>query len=198
MQDNNHDNSNSINEDNVVDLKIDINEEPSLENELENLEKQLAEMKDNWLRAMAESENLRRRAHKEKEDALKYGAVNFGRDVVSVADNLHRALESCVVTEELPANIKALISGVEMTAKELLSAFEKHGIKRLSPMGEKFDPNFHQAMFEIETNEQASGTVMQVLQDGYIMHDRLLRPAMVGVAKNVAASESSVKVDTVV
>jgi molecular chaperone GrpE len=182
-------------ENDVVDITDSLEEESSLENELGALEKQLAEMKDNWLRALAESENLRRRAHKEKEDALKYGAVNFGRDIVTVADNLHRALQSCPLTEELPANIKALISGVEMTAKELLSTFEKHGIRRLSPMGERFDPNFHQAIFEIETNEQPAGVVMQVLQDGYVMHDRLLRPAMVGVAKNVTACEST-KVDT--
>ncbi len=196
MSDNkNQDNTVQLDEDNVVDLKNSTNEGPSLESEIGELEKQLTEMKDNWLRALAESENLRRRAHKEKEDALKYGAVNFGRDIVTVADNLHRALQSCPLTEELPANIKALISGVEMTAKELLSTFEKHGIRRLSPMGEKFDPNFHQAMFEIETNEQPVGTVMQVLQDGYVMHDRLLRPAMVGVAKNVV-SEPPLKVDT--
>lgn len=188
------DHENKFDEDNT-DIENPLEEGPSLESELSELEKQLADMKDNWLRAMAESENLRRRAHKEKEDALKYGAVNFSRDIVTVADNLHRALQSCPLTEELSANIKALISGVEMTAKELLSTFEKHGIRRLSPMGEKFDPNFHQAMFEIETNEQPAGIVMQVLQDGYVMHDRLLRPAMVGVAKNTAVQEPS-KVDT--
>ncbi len=191
------DNENQVDENNIVDMENILEEEPSLESELGELEKQLAEMKDNWLRAMAESENLRRRAHKEKEDALKYGAVNFSRDIVTVADNLHRALQSCPLTEELSANIKTLISGVEMTAKELLSSFEKHGIRRLSPMGEKFDPNFHQAMFEIETNEQPAGIVVQVLQDGYVMHDRLLRPAMVGVAKNtIAPCEPSLKVDT--
>lgn len=187
----------NINQANEMSEDISSTEEPSLESELGQLKKQLTEMKDNWLRAMAESENLRKRAHKEREDALKYGAVNFGRDMVIVADNLHRALQSCPLTDDLPANIKALINGVEMTAKEMLSIFEKHNIRRLSPLGEKFDPNFHQAMFEIETNEQPAGTVMQVLQDGYVMHDRLLRPAMVGVAKNSASStDPSSKVDT--
>ena len=158
------------------------------EDQVATLEKQLAEMKDNWLRALAEGENLRRRAQREKEDALKYGAVNFGREMVSIADNLQRALESCPVTDDMPPNIKSLISGVEMTAQEMLNVFQKHGIKKISPLGEKFDPNFHQAMFEVEHKDHPAGHVAQVLQDGYIMHDRLLRAAMVGVAK---ASSSS-------
>lgn len=153
------------------------------EDKIATLEKQLAEMKDNWLRALAESENLRRRTQREKEEALKYGAVNLGREMVSIADNLQRALESCPISDEMPTNIKSLISGVEMTAKEMQNVFQKHGIKKISPLGEKFDPNYHQAMFEIEHNEHPAGHVAQVLQDGYIMHDRLLRAAMVGVAK---------------
>lgn len=189
------DDKKQVDEDTAVDREGSLGEKPSLESELEALEQQLAEMKDNWLRALAESENLRRRAHKEKEDALKYGAVSFGRDIVIVADNLHRALQSCPLTDELSANIKALIDGVEMTAKELLSTFEKNGIRRLTPMGEKFDPNFHQAMLEIETNEQSAGTILQVLQDGYVMQDRLLRAAMVGVAKNVIVTSEVSKTD---
>ncbi len=189
------DNEKQVDEDNAVDREDSLGEKPSLESELEALEKQLAEMKDNWLRALAESENIRRRVHKEKEDALKYGAVSFGRDIVIVADNLHRALQSCPLTDELSANIKALINGVEMTAKELLGTFERYGIRRLSPMGEKFDPNFHQAMLEIETNEQSAGTILQVLQDGYVMHDRLLRAAMVGVAKNMIVTSEVLKTD---
>ncbi len=152
------------------------------------LEKQLAEMKDNWLRALAEGENLRRRAQREKEEALKYGAVNLGREMVSIADNLHRALESCPVTDDMSSNIKSLISGVEMTAQEMLNVFQKHGIKKISPLGEKFDPNYHQAVFEVEHNDHPAGHVAQVLQDGYIMHDRLLRAAMVGVAKASSGS----------
>ena len=189
------DDKKQVDEDTAVDREGSLGEKPSLESELEALEQQLAEMKDNWLRALAESENLRRRAHKEKEDALKYGAVSFGRDIVIVADNLHRALQSCPLTDELSANIKALINGVEMTAKELLNTFERNGIRRLTPMGEKFDPNFHQAMLEIETNEQSAGTILQVLQDGYVMHDRLLRAAMVGVAKNVIVTSEVSKTD---
>lgn len=151
------------------------------------MEKQLAEMKDNWLRALAEGENLRRRTQREKEDALKYGAVNFGREMVSIADNLHRALESCPVTDDMAPNIKSLISGVEMTAQEMMNVFQKNGIRKISPLGEKFDSNFHQAMFEVEHKDYPAGHVAQVLQDGYIMHDRLLRAAMVGVAKASSA-----------
>ncbi|MBY0461997.1 MAG: nucleotide exchange factor GrpE [Alphaproteobacteria bacterium] len=165
------------------------------EAKLLEMEKQLAEMKDNWLRALAEGENLRRRAQREKEDALKYGAVNFGREMVSIVDNLQRALESCPVTEDMAPNIKSLISGVEMTAKEMLSVFQKHGIKKISPLGEKFDPNYHQAMFEVEHNEHPVGHVAQVLQDGYIMHDRLLRAAMVGVVKASSAPKVSSSAD---
>jgi len=157
------------------------------EAKLLEMEKQLAEMKDNWLRALAEGENLRRRTQREKEDALKYGAVNFGREMVSIADNLHRALESCPVTDDMAPNIKSLISGVEMTAQEMMNVFQKHGIRKISPLGEKFDSNFHQAMFEVEHKDHPAGHVAQVLQDGYIMHDRLLRAAMVGVSKASSA-----------
>ncbi|MBY0281623.1 MAG: nucleotide exchange factor GrpE [Alphaproteobacteria bacterium] len=166
------------------------------ETKLFEMEKQLAEMKDNWLRALAEGENLRRRAQRDKEDALKYGAVNFGREMVSIADNLQRALESCPVTDDMMPNIKSLISGVEMTAKEMLNVFQKHGIKKISPLGEKFDPNYHQAMFEVEHTEYPAGHVAQVLQDGYIMHDRLLRAAMVGVVKaSLTPKEETLKAD---
>lgn len=159
------------------------------EDQVKALEKQLSEMKDNWLRALAEGENLRRRTQREKEEALKYGAVSFGREMVSIADNLHRALESCPINDDMPSHIKSLISGVEMTAKEMLNVFEKHGIKKISPLGEKFDPNYHQAMFEVEHKDHPAGHVAQVLQDGYIMHDRLLRAAMVGVSKAVSTPE---------
>jgi molecular chaperone GrpE len=161
------------------------------EAKLLEMEKQLAEMKNNWLRALAEGENLRRRTQREKEDALKYGAVNFGREMVSIADNLHRALESCPVTDDMAPNIKSLISGVEMTAQEMMNVFQKHGIRKISPLGEKFDSNFHQAMFEVEHKDHPAGHVAQVLQDGYIMHDRLLRAAMVGVAKASSAPVES-------
>lgn len=156
--------------------------------QLETLESEVANLKDQWMRAMAETENLRQRAQRDREDALKYASSSFARDMLSIADNLHRALQSCPPEENLPDTVKALISGVEMTEKELLTTFERHGIQKIVPLNEKFDPHRHQAMFEIEQSDQTPGTVVQVLQSGYIMHDRLLRPAMVAVAKSPSAA----------
>jgi molecular chaperone GrpE len=147
------------------------------------LETELATLKDQWLRAMAETENLRRRAQKDREEALKYASTNFGRDMLTVADNLRRALESISTLEALPDSIKPLVEGIELTENSLLSTFERHGIKKIDPLKEKFDANMHQAMFEVEDDSVSAGTIVQVLQVGYMMHDRLLRPAMVGVSK---------------
>jgi molecular chaperone GrpE len=158
-------------------------EEPSLEERLTAAESELADAKDKLLRALAETENVRRRAQREREDAAKYGASNLARDLINVADNLRRALASVPegqVTDELT---RTLLQGVDATERELLAAFERHGIRRIDPMGERFDHNFHQAIMEVENSGQPGGTVVQVLQPGYAMHDRLLRPAMVGVAK---------------
>ena len=156
-----------------------------------SLEQQLADMKDQWMRAVAEGENIRKRAQRDKEDALKYGAVNLARDVVSIADNLQRALEAFEKEDRaaLPANVQNLIIGIEMINKEVESAFERHRIKRIHPLLEKFDPNMHQAMCEIENGDHPVGTVVSVMQTGYILHDRLLRPAMVGVSKAVVVRE---------
>lgn len=151
--------------------------------QLEALENEVTNLKDQWLRAMAETENMRRLAQKDREDALKYASANFAREILSIADNLRRALESCSSTEDLPEAVKALISGVEMTEKELLTTFERQGIQKITPLNEKFDPHKHQAMFEVEQGDQPAGTIVQVLQSGYIIHDRLLRPALVAVAK---------------
>lgn len=149
----------------------------------EELQIQLDEMKNNWLRAVADLENFRRRAAREKEEALKYGSVNFARDIVSIVDNIQRALGSCPLSDGLPEAIKSLIAGVEMIGTEVHNAFERQNIKKINTLGEKFDPNLHQAMFEVETIEKEPGTIVEVFQDGYILHDRLVRPAMVGVAK---------------
>jgi len=147
--------------------------------QIAKLEADLAEMKNKWLRAVADEQNVRRRAEKEKQDALKYGVTNFAREMVSVADNLRRALESA--GEELIDS--DVVKGVEMTERELQAAFSKAGIKRIEAAGQPFDHNLHQAMFEIEDVNQPSGLVAQVMQDGYVIHDRLLRPSMVGVTK---------------
>jgi molecular chaperone GrpE len=148
------------------------------------LEADLAEFRDKHLRALAEIENVRRRGEKEKADALKYAATNFARDILGVADNLRRAIEA-VPTElaEADGAVRTLIEGVELTEKELVSIFERHGIKRIEAEGEKFDHNLHQAMMEVPDTGKPAGTVVQVLASGYTINDRLLRPAMVGVAK---------------
>jgi|TARA_E500000178_G_scaffold299576_1_gene307350 molecular chaperone GrpE len=143
-----------------------------------------AKLKDQLLRALAELENVRKRAEREKEQTRKFGIADFARDLLSVSDNLRRALDAAPQDRtQIDEALGNLITGVEMTEKELLSAFEKHGIRKLQPLGEVFDYNFHQAMFEVESNDHGAGIVMQVLQVGYAIGDRLLRPAMVGVSK---------------
>ena len=147
-------------------------------------EEEVAELKDKLLRTLADMENLRRRSQKDREDALKYSSANFARDMLSVADNLRRAIDS--IPEDGDPDGAALvgfIEGISLTEKELLSTLERHGIRKIDPMGEKFDPQFHEAMFEIPSAEAENGTVLQVVEVGYVIHDRLLRPAKVGIAK---------------
>jgi molecular chaperone GrpE len=169
--------------------EFDVNEE----NEgalVEKLQGEVGELKDRLLRTMAEMENVRRRAEKDKADANAYAVTGFARDMLNVSDNLRRALDS--TPEEVADDMKAFSEGVEMTERELLNTLERHGITKVSPeVGEKFDHKLHQAMFEVPTDDHPTGTVMQVVAPGYVIKDRLLRPAMVGVAKGVAP-----KVDT--
>jgi molecular chaperone GrpE len=156
--------------------------ESSPETRSTELEAELAEYKDRLLRALAETENVRRRAQREREDASKYAIAGFAKDLLSAADNLRRALESLPESEAKDERTRSLLAGVAATERELLGAFERYGIKRIDPRGEAFDHNFHQAIFEAERPDQPSGSVVEVLQPGYVLHDRLLRPAMVGVA----------------
>ncbi|WP_225308445.1 nucleotide exchange factor GrpE [Hypericibacter terrae] len=151
---------------------------------LEEARAEAARLKDQLLRALAETENVRRRGQREREDAQRYAASNFAKDMLAVADNLGRALQH-IPAEQLDSDpaLKTLYDGVAATERQLLSAFERHNIKRIEPLGEKFDSNLHQAMFEVPGTGQPAGTIVQVLQPGYVMHDRLLRAAMVGVAK---------------
>ena len=170
------------------------NEPSSIEQALsieETLQKEINHMKDQLLRSLAEAENIRKRTQREKEEARQYAVTNFARDLLNIADNLNRALQVMPSEQEevLPA-VKSLMEGVQLTQRELEAIFNRQGIKRISPQGEKFDHNFHQAMFETETEDQEAGIITQVLQDGYVIHDRLLRPAMVGVAKAKAAKET--------
>jgi molecular chaperone GrpE len=160
--------------------------EPSADQRLETLEAELAEQKDRLLRALAETENVRRRAQREREDASKYAVAGFAKDLLSAADNLRRALDSLPEAEAKDERTRSLLAGVAATERELLGVFERHGIKRIDPLGERFDHNLHQAIFEADRADQPSGTVVEVLQPGYVLHERLLRPAMVGVAKGGA------------
>jgi molecular chaperone GrpE len=166
--------------------------------QLRAIEAELADAKDKLLRALAETENVRRRAQRDREDATRYGAAKFAGDMLSVADNLHRAIESAPQGEGQSGPVGNLVAGVAATERELLAALERHGVKKIDPRpGERFDPNFHEAMFEVENTGQPAGSIVQVLQPGYVIHDRLLRAAMVGVAKVSGAPEPR-RVDEVV
>jgi len=147
--------------------------------------REAAEFKDKLLRTLAEMENLRKRTEREVLDARMYGIAGFARDVLAVADNMHRALAAIgpELREAADAKVKALIEGVELTERELLKSLEKNGVKKFSPEGEKFDPNVHQAMYEVATSDLPPGQVAQVIQAGYMIGDRVLRPAMVAVSK---------------
>jgi molecular chaperone GrpE len=149
------------------------------------LEREHAEMKDRLLRALADMENLRKRTEREVADSRLYSVTSFARDLLVVADNMRRALEA--VTPQLRASAqsgaKALVDGVELTERELLKALEKNGVRQFTPQGERFDPNLHQAMFEVTDATVPAGSVVQVVQPGYMIGDRVLRPALVGVSK---------------
>ena len=154
------------------------------EEKIEALETELAKQKEQVLRQLAETENARRRAQREREDTIRYGASALAKDLLNVADNLQRALQS-VPSEARESDdvIKNLVIGIEMTEKELLSAMQKQGVEKIEPLGEKFSYDKHQAMFEVPDTGKPAGTIVELMQPGYIMHERLLRPAMVGVAK---------------
>ncbi len=165
--------------------KIEDEGDPRPEDVISALEAEVAALKDRVLRATAETENVRRRAEKDKADAGKYAVTGFARDMLNVSDNLRRALD--VQPEEIADDMKAFVEGISMTESELLNTMQRYGITKVEPeIGEKFDHKFHQAMFEVQTEDHAPGAVMQVVAPGYVIKDRLLRPAMVGVAKGGA------------
>lgn len=160
-------------------------QESQPENRLAQAESDLAAAKDRLLRTLADMENLRRRTEKDIADARTYAVTNFARDMVNVADNLRRAIES-VPSEARGAvegALKSVLDGIELTERDLLNTLERHGIKKIDPVGQKFDPNLHQAMMEVPDPSVPSGTVTQVIQTGFVIGDRILRPALVGVAK---------------
>lgn len=152
---------------------------------IERLRAENADLKDRFLRTAAEMENLRRRTERDVRDARSYSIAGFARDMLAVSDDLRRAIDA-VPAEAREGNdegLKALLEGVEMTERSMLAALERHGVRKIEPQGQKFDPNFHQAMFEVPNADVPNNTVVQVVQAGYVIGERVLRPAMVGVAK---------------
>tara|TARA_B100002019_G_scaffold282007_1_gene286747 strand:+ start:164 stop:841 length:678 start_codon:yes stop_codon:yes gene_type:complete len=181
-KDENLEESNSTKNDETQ-VEADSTEEENEESEEERLQEEVRTLKEDKIRVLAEMENLRKRFDREKIDSIKYGSVNFARDILSPGDNLERALSAINQEEDHPQSIKNLIEGLKMVQKEFSSALEKNGISKINSMNEKFDPNLHQAMMEVEKDDLDEGIVVQEIQTGYMMHDRLLRPAMVGVSK---------------
>tara|TARA_Y100001970_G_scaffold21066_1_gene23948 strand:+ start:14300 stop:14983 length:684 start_codon:yes stop_codon:yes gene_type:complete len=171
--------------------EADSTEEETIENEEEKLQEEIRSLKEDKIRVLAEMENLRKRFDREKIDSIKYGSVNFARDILSPGDNLERALSAINQEEDHSQSIKNLIEGLKMVQKELSSALEKNGISKIISMNEKFDPNLHQAMMEVERDDIDEGIIVQEIQTGYMMHDRLLRPAMVGVSKKPQQNKAS-------
>jgi molecular chaperone GrpE len=154
------------------------------EDQMAALAREAADYRDRLLRSLAEMENLRKRTERQVVDARDYGIAAFARDILAVADNMERALGAldADLREKADAGTKALLDGVELTERELLKVLEKHGVKKFDPLGEKFDPNLHQAMYQVPDPSRPAGTVAQVVQPGYMIGDRMLRPALVGVA----------------
>lgn len=170
-------------EENQRDEAAEAAPETNGQDRLTELEADLVEAKQAVLYAQAEVQNVRRRLEKDAQDARAYAATGFARDVLSVADNLGRALDAIPAELRGDDRLKGLVAGIEATAKELHSVFERNGISRISALGEKLDPNRHQAMIEIPSKDAEPGTIVQEMQAGYMIKDRLLRPALVGVAK---------------
>ena len=163
----------------------------SPEDLIEKLNEEITGLKDQRLRAIAELENFRKRAEKDQSDALKYGISNFAKEIINIRDNIERAQSS--ISEEAKNNeaIKSVIEGIDLIAQSVVSTFEKIGIKKIESLNEKFDHNLHQAMMEIENDDLEPGTIVQELIPGYTLHDRLLRPAMVGVSKKTKKNDDT-------
>jgi molecular chaperone GrpE len=169
----------------------DISAEAPPEMRLAEFEAEAADLKDKLLRALAEAENVRRRAERDRVDAYKYAAANFAREMLKAADNMRRALESVAAEARLENEaLENLVVGLEITEREMLSAFERTGVRPIEALGQRFDHNLHEAMFEIENTDHPAGTVVQVLEPGYMLHDRLLRPSKVGISKGGPKAET--------
>ena len=170
----------------IISKKSDVDNKKESEKETnkeEQLSNEITILKEEKLRLLAEMENLRKRFEREKIDLIKFSSINLIREILSPGDNLERALAAIPKDEKLPQPIKNLVEGLKMVQKEFSTILEKNGVKKIDSINKKFDHNYHQAMMEIEKEDVGEGTVVQEIQPGYIMHDRLLRPAMVGVSK---------------
>ena len=185
--------------DDIEELKKEnINENPSEsdtpisdEDIILKLNEEISNLKDQRLRAIAELENFRKRAEKDQSDALKYGVANFAKEIINIKDNIERAQSS--ISDEIKTNeaVKSVVEGLDLIAQATVSTFEKIGIKKVESINQKFDHNLHQAMMEIEKDEIEPGTIVQEILPGYTLHDRLLRPAMVGVSKNTQENQDN-------
>ncbi len=174
---------------NNIDKNEDNNSVEENSNKENKFEEEIELLKEEKIRLLAEMENLRKRFEREKIETIKFGSINLARDILSPADNLERALGALPEKEEYSKNIKNLVEGLKMVLKEFKNILERHGVKKIEAMDKKFDHNFHQAMMEVEREDVDEGTVVQEVQSGYIMHDRLLRAAMVGVSKKSTNNE---------
>jgi molecular chaperone GrpE len=155
------------------------------------LNEEISDLKDQRLRAIAELENFRKRAEKDQSDALKYGVTNFAKEIINIKDNIERAQSS--ISDDVKTNdaVKSVVEGLDLIAQATVSTFEKIGIKKVESINQKFDHNLHQAMMEIEKDDMEPGTIVQEILPGYTLHDRLLRPAMVGVSKNTQENQEN-------
>ncbi len=178
----NNDDSQS-NVSNSIDEKDRSNNEEDLDNDESDSQDEIKDLKDQLLRSLAENENLRKRTAKEIEQVKKYGHISLLRDFLNVVDNMERAVKSSTSENQSEIGVRNLIDGIEIVLKEMKSLLEKNHIKKIEPLHEKFDYNFHQAMFEAPSSDHKEGLIIEVVQPGYVLHDRLIRPAMVGVSK---------------
>ena len=178
------------NESTSIDEKDSSKNEEDLDIEENNIQGEIKDLKDQLLRSLAENENLRKRTAKEIEQIKKYGHISLLRDFLNVVDNMERAVKSSTSEKQSETSVKNLIDGIEIVLKEMKSLLDKNQIKKIEPLHEKFDYNFHQAMFEAPSSDYEEGLIIEVIQPGYVLHDRLIRPAMVGVSKgNMAEKE---------
>ena len=177
------DNDSQSNNSTSIDEKDSSNNKEDLNNDGSNTHDEIKDLKDQLLRSLAENENLRKRTAKEIEQIKKYGHISLLRDFLNVVDNMERAVKSSTSENQTESGMKNLIDGIEIVFKEMKSLLDKNQIKKIEPLHEKFDYNFHQAMFEAPSSDYKEGLIIEVVQPGYVLHDRLIRPAMVGVSK---------------